>query len=598
MPNSNRIALRLSTKVHTDRGADTDVELPMYKWSHVCFVYHNTSKESDVDENMNKNLEEQDTGGIGATLYIDGTTALELHYYGYFPPSARYSSSLDSVAGASKNGNEGDAIEMRLDDNIEYWNSGIKHQRKAPVFRFSNRSDAVVAVGDSEDETSTRAMLMIGRDVWGNGPVALFSNVKLFSRALTRGEVFFDYLSWAADDGAVNESTAHDPWPAHCTFGKSDAFCGRLSQTETAVGKDDRETAWCSNEQSYHFSLPALASAKSAEPAADDLARSCVEKSVKLKESSEFSDKIEQTLRQPKPKDSTWLFHPIFGSVRTENSGESNDATLFASREAEKLWESAAGAVCGDKPHALLAAQYLLAAGEAGSPAALFELGGIALGYTSATGDKGGLTAALEGASSAICEETHLVSFISETKTLLESRLDELCAVDASESWQCDGLFSLGRKIIEVAAAKGFDKSLFRLGVLIASGIGEELIEDCSTVEHLSGKSCRNHDGESVDSIRSNRGSRAGALYHAAAMLGDTRAKLALGQRYSRDEAKESTDCETAAFYFRQVAAAAYDQHHTAGEEPLVESKLPPLTKRDSVQSHQHTFLNRRAFVE
>jgi hypothetical protein len=67
LPTSNRLAIRATTADSPDLGADTTLSLPLSRWTHVCFVFDNSTLLSDG-------------GGFKIVTYVDGQLDISIGY--------------------------------------------------------------------------------------------------------------------------------------------------------------------------------------------------------------------------------------------------------------------------------------------------------------------------------------------------------------------------------------------------------------------------------------------------------------------------------------------------------------------------------------
>ena len=122
------------------------------------------------------------------------------------------------------------------------------------------------------------------------------------------------------------------------------------------------------------------------------------------------------------------------------------------------------------------------------------------------------------------------------------------------------GRVSRARAHFEAAASRGHGKALRKLAIMDASGMTSRLPN-------------RSDTSEANSSIPASNAASL-ALYHLAAVHGDTEAQLTLAHRYHKGIGGAEHDCETAAFYYAAVADKSHEEHIRGGSEQIHEHKL------------------------
>ena len=132
----------------------------------------------------------------------------------------------------------------------------------------------------------------------------------------------------------------------------------------------------------------------------------------------------------------------------------------------------------------------------------------------------------------------------------------------------------------EAAAALGHGKSLRKLAVMDASGMTSELAKPQQS--YASTSLTPSSSSSSSSSSPSSSASSSLALYHLAAVHGDTEAQLALAHRYHKGIGGAEYDCETAAFYYMAVADKSSVESTMGGAETVHDHVLLTAKAEDA----------------
>lgn len=525
-PHSRHLSLRITTKNHMDDEKNTPNELPLRKWTQLTFVFHNRSS-------TNKNNDEEATSSnkIIAIPNVDETPTNQLANPGF----------RDGTTNTN---------------NKEIQNTYSVYIYFNDQLQLNVSYESTVLPNDGH--------LYIGKDPWFKGPKCMIGDFKIYNRRLSQLEVrdifikttfYSNRINDVLDDAVENK---HDDKTVFCSNNiESEEKCidnkmysNNMAQNKPVSTVPVKVVSSLTMDENDFYKMP-----KTDKPPVTGTKNSDGKREIINDGSSSMVglEAMEDTLSASIPTTAKGYLLKDLRSL-----GNNMALTLReVDEDAKTLYDEANILIrkCEEVPRAI---DLLEAAGQLNHAEALY-LGASLLLH--------GATAHADDDSK--CSELSMGALFNHAH-ILDDTIDQVTGKLFGKS-EVEASSKRAYRLLLKAARLGSGNALWLLGVMHSSGLG---IGGSENIESING-------GTEI-ALKGEHETYATALYHLAALHGNTNAQLALAHRYHKGIGVE-TDCETAAFYYDLVSQKALHEHHSGGQEQIHSHKRLTLETEEHI---------------